>query len=721
MQAGSEEIRVLHVDDDPDFLELTREFLVRADEPIVVDTATGTSAGLARLAETDYDCIVSDLDMPGEDGIDFLETVRETDSDLPFILFTGKGSEEIAATAISAGVSDYLQKGSGTDQYTVLANRITNVYNQYRAEQALESTVNRLDTVVSNFPLVLFALDEAGTFTLSEGKGLDQLGLEPGEVVGDSVFDWYGWHEGISDGIGRALDGETVTDQYVVEGTVFDCAFQPVFDDAGAVSAVIGVAMDVTERTERERALQRERDRFTALYENFPEPTVTFQFVDDEPIIRAVNDAFVETFGFESAEVVGESIDDVLVPPDEWEDARTLNRRVLAGEPVDEEVRRRTADGDRLFWFRNIPIPDSSELDGFAVYADITDLKRRERELERTQTETEQLQDLLEHALVSTDTYVWEWDLETQEVERYPTVEPLFGVTSARIGNVFDGFIERVHPEDRDRVEELIEEGIETGTGYQFECRFETADGSWCWIRDRARVQTADGEPVRAIGSVTDVTEQKEREGRLERQNERLEEFTDIVSHDLRSPLGVASGKLALAEEECESAHLADVRQALDRMSALVDDLLSLARLGETVGTREEVPLAGVARRSWQHVESEAATLTVETDLSLRADPSRLQQLLENLLSNAVTYAGPECEITVGSLEDGFFVSDDGPGITPGERDEIFEGGYTTSQDGTGFGLSIVREIAQAHDWSIEVGAGDDGGARFEFTGVESV
>ncbi|ELZ56282.1 HAMP domain-containing sensor histidine kinase, partial [Haloferax sp. ATCC BAA-646] len=132
------------------------------------------------------------------------------------------------------------------------------------------------------------------------------------------------------------------------------------------------------------------------------------------------------------------------------------------------------------------------------------------------------------------------------------------------------------------------------------------------------------------------------------------------------------------------------------------------------------------------------ATLTVETELVLDANPEQLQQLLENLFRNAVehgstgnqTASGDAVEhgstgsrtpsdggvaVTVGETDRGFYVEDDGVGIDPADRDTVFEAGYTTSAQGTGFGLNIVSQVAAAHDWEVRVTEGTEGGARFEF------
>lgn len=207
----------------------------------------------------------------------------------------------------------------------------------------------------------------------------------------------------------------------------------------------------------------------------------------------------------------------------------------------------------------------------------------------------------------------------------------------------------------------------------------------------------------------------------VQRQNERLNEFAGVVSHDLRNPLTVAQGRLELAREESDSEHLDAIGQAHERMDALVDDVLTIARHGESVKNPESISLSAVVKRSWENVDTKDAELIVKTDRRIRANKSRLQQLLGNLIRNAVEHGGPEVTVRIGELstESGFYVEDDGPGIPDGEREQIFEVGYTTNEDGTGFGLNIVNEVVDAHNWEIRVTDGRDQGARFEITGIE--
>ena len=332
-------IRVLHVDDDPSFGTLTAEFLEREGD-VIVETVSRASDALEYLAENEIDCVVSDYEMPETDGIELLEAVRERYPDLPFILFTGRGSEEIASEAISAGVTDYLQKETGTDQYAILANRIRNLVDRYRAERAVE---------------------------------------------------------------------------------------------------------------ESRRQLDRTRGRLSV----------------------ALNAA-------------------------------------AAG--------------------------------------------------------------------------VWEWDVRTDEVIWDESLERMLGLEVGSFEGTYRAFLDRVHDDDCDALEAALQRAVARNEKFNHEFRFVDESGDVVWTSGRARLYTdGNGEPDRMIGVDIDVTDRKARERELERQNERLSEFTSVVTHELPQPLHRAIERVEVAQCDCDSDELTDAERALDRLSVLVDDLLALARQGEQV------------------------------------------------------------------------------------------------------------------------------------------
>ena len=240
--------------------------------------------------------------------------------------------------------------------------------------------------------------------------------------------------------------------------------------------------------------------------------------------------------------------------------------------------------------------------------------------------------------------------------------------------------------------------------------------------------ETPYGTANSALGSTVtfaDVTERERYRQELERQNERLDTFANLVSHDMRNPLNVAQGRFELVSEDLDPGdeNVAAIERAFDRMETLIDEILTLARHGQQVEQWDAVQLSTVVSDSWTMVATGDAELTVEGDLAFVANPDRLNRLFENLFRNSVDHAGTDVTVTAGPLDDrpGFYVADDGPGIPAAERDHVFEAGVTTNEDGTGFGLAIVADIVAAHGWEIQATESATGGARFEISGLTLV
>jgi len=197
--AGS--IRVLHVDDDPAVVELVARYLERERDDLCVRTETDPTAVLDRLDAEPVDCVVSDYQMPDVDGLALLELVRDTYPEMPFILFTGRGSEDVASRAISAGVTDYLQKG-GTETYELLANRVAKAVDRYRAHreaERLQAGYRRLAEAVDD-PIV--SVDQAGTVVYANSSVERVVGYPPEELEGQPVSKYVGDSTVLADGDG---------------------------------------------------------------------------------------------------------------------------------------------------------------------------------------------------------------------------------------------------------------------------------------------------------------------------------------------------------------------------------------------------------------------------------------------------------------------------------------------------------------------------------------
>lgn len=210
-----------------------------------------------------------------------------------------------------------------------------------------------------------------------------------------------------------------------------------------------------------------------------------------------------------------------------------------------------------------------------------------------------------------------------------------------------------------------------------------------------------------------DITERKERE-------EKLEQFADVLSHDLRNPLGIAQIYLEQARNGGDEESFEEIDQALDRMETIIQNVLTMARASQSSDEWTRTSLETVAERAWGQIETTDASLRIKADDSkISADEDRLQSVFENLFRNSVEHGGSDVSVRVGTLDTGFYVADDGPGIAPENRADVLEYGYSEG-GGTGFGLAIVREIIDAHGWEITVTESSDGGAKFEIHGVEA-
>ena len=375
--SSSESTRVLHVDDDPQILDLSATFLEREGDYVAVETATDPNEALDRLIDEEFDsgvpfeCIVSDHDMPEMDGLDFLEAVREEHPDLPFILFTGKGSEEVASEAITAGVSDYLNKGSGTDQYALLANRIENLASQYRTERELQQSTERMRKLYGGITDAIYVLNEDWEFTHLNDRAEEILQRSEAELIGEDV--WEEYPEAV-DTVFQEKYEKAMNQQETVE---FD-THSPSRDGWIRVRAVPiddGLAIhsrDISEKKEREQTIQRQNGRLRTIIENAP--IILFAF-DEDGIVTLSEGQGLEGLGAEPGELVGESMYDIYAGTEIPEHVGT----VIDGQEVNETV----TIGESVYeaWCRPLESEEHIDSRAIGVSIDITERAERERDL----------------------------------------------------------------------------------------------------------------------------------------------------------------------------------------------------------------------------------------------------------------------------------------------------------------------------------------------------
>jgi PAS domain S-box-containing protein len=738
------DVHVLHVDDDYQFVEMAREFVERASGRLDVSAETSAHAGLERLDDAEFDCIVSDYEMPEMDGLEFLAAVRETHPDLPFILYTGNGSEELASDAMAAGVTDYLRKRTGTEQYRLLAHRIENAVDRRRARTSYREIFEKAADGI------LLHDRETGAIIDANRRITDLLGYERDELLAMEVGDFsagepYTQAEA-ERRIERAGAEGSLTFEWLTETKAGDERWVDVhlkettIDDRERILASF---RDISERKERERRIEALHEATRRLMGAKTEADVA----------RLTAEAAEETLKYRSNVV--RLIDDAeLVPVAVTERARAemgprpvypvegtpAGRAYRRSDPVIyEDTQEIDDDYDRgdahavmyvpIGEYGTISIADTtvgafdqSDLELAQILAanarTALDRVTHERKLQRYETMVNTARDMV---------YMLDLDGRFQFVN-----DAALTLTGYDRDQLVGSHVRLLmDDEDIERGRELIHGLLDAASpaheSNAFELTLYTADDEEIRCESHIALLYEDGNLEGTVGVVRDVSDYKERERLLERQNDRLNEFAGVIAHDLRNPLNVSRGRIELAREDCDSEQLAAVERALDRMDAIVEDTLTLARNGRTVGETELVDLSELVSLCWQHVDTGDAELCVETDLVIRADPDRLRHLFENLCRNAVEHGTPNgrasdddrLTVRVGTVDGGFFVEDDGRGFRADVADRIFDAGYSTDDEESGLGLAIVNRIVQAHGWEITATRSNEGGARFEIVGIE--
>ena len=722
----SEAIRVLHVDDDPGFLDLTRASLEREAE-FTVETVTGAERALAQL-DGSVDCVVTDYQMPGRDGIEFLRAVREDYPDLPVLLFTGEGSETVASEAISAGVTDYLQKEGGTTQFAVLANRIRNVVDRYRATREAER-LGRLFEALYDNPLIFAAvLGPEGCVRSVNETATRTTGTSQAECEGRPFWEMSWWHDdaAVREAVDRAATGETA--RFKTEFATTDgirAALTVLIPVGGEVRAILAVGQDLT------GAGGYLRDALDAP----EEPLFLF---DRSGRLREWNDAVTWVTGYEPSTLRKMTPTELVAAADREAVLAAIDRvREEGHATVDAQME--TADGDRVpYEFRLSRLSaDDGPAPGFVgIGYDVSERERRERALKRLHTVTRDLlraetesavadlvaaaaEDVLGYPLTVVRLLDDDERLEPVVVSRAARLKmgerPVYAIGEGSSGMAYDRGETMVYDDIR-----VLDDGYDRGDARS--AALVPIEGHGVVSVTDAEVGSFDEDEVRlvetlAANAAVALNRLDERRARRA-ETERLQEFASVVSHDLQTPLTTAMGWLSEARADSpDDERLAKVDDALARMSDIVDDVLTLTRTDGSVESPAPVALAPVVEACWASIDHGDAALRVETDRTVRADEGLLRRLVENLLRNAVEHGSTTgaLTVTVGDLSDdeGFYVADDGPGIPRADRDRVFESGYAPS-GGTGLGLRIVDRVAEVHDWSVGATESETGGARFE-------
>jgi len=804
-----EPVRVLLVSDDTDLTGGVTAAFEEAHHEFTVTVEASASAGLDRLRTDTVDCVVSEYDLSEQDGVAFLRAVRDRYGGLPFVLYATEGDEAVAADAIAADVTEYLRRGDASDQHTTLADTVVDAVADAPASIGRDSRPTQTEQILKTVPGCVVQLDTEGRFTYANRRAEEVLGLEQSAVVGRAYNDPE-WE--IRDPHGKPIPDEELPFRQVRDSgeplydyhhsirwpdgseKILSVSGVPLIDDHGTVERVVFSLTDITEQTLRERNLERYRQIVAHLDD-------IATIIDPDGTIEYVSPAVERVLGYEPQELTGTN-GFGYQPPETTDAVAEAIERVLddPAEPITVQTKFRRADGSWCWIESSLRNSlDNEAIDGILVSSrDVTDRLDRKRQLERREQQLDRLHRATREFLSSetpeavaetaSRTAVDVLDFPLNGIHFYD--ESAGGLAPIAVSDASQALLDEVPVIDEGIAWQTFESGEEqiyddiaaasevynTDSPIQSEMHLPLV-GHGVFIissTESDAFEEADVELARVLAANTEAAleriakeqQLRSRESELEQQNERLEEFASIVSHDLRNPLNVAQASAALLTEESDGEHVRSVNDALDRMEELISDTLTLARQGSVVAETEPVHLTDLVTTCWNNVSTGEATIEIVDESTIYADQSRLRHVFENLFRNSVEHGstgsrtqsddsvehgstgsrsesddavehgttssrseapedalapdGEEVTVRIGRLDDcGIYVEDSGPGIPEADRETVFEPGHTSATGGTGFGLTIVRRIVEAHGWTVDITTGTDGGARFEFSGVE--
>ena len=617
-------------------------------------------------------------DDPAPDGVadgDVLENIEQRVTD-------AEGDEHtVLVTVNPVSIQD------GTKLYS--ARDVTDLV---ESERRLERERERLEAVVSNAPLILSAIDSDGTITLSKGKQLERIGLEPGELVGESVSDAFGDMPEILENAERALDGEEFWTETQVGDRYLEAWHQPVFEDGDVDHAII-VAQDITDR-------KRQEERFRAFVEGSSD---IIAVLDSDGFVEYVSPSVERILGYDSDELVGENAFEIVHPDDRDDLVAAFADLSDAedGSAVTERYRTRHADGTWR-WTESRTSKQTGMAQGMYVLNthDITEQVEAERDLRRT----EQSRSL---ALNAANAGVWEWDIETDEVIWHESCERLFGLEPGTFEGTYEAFADRIHPEDLPDVEKILERSFEANEPFHTTFRIIRDDRVERWIEARGTIVSDEaGNPERMLGVDVDITDHKDRV-------QQLRVMDRVLRHNLHNDMNVVRGFAEMVRQEGEdpvSYYGEQIVEHSDHLLELTDKQRTITDVLSNEPQLRSIDTVSTIQRTVESISDDYPNAHISLDLPEGATVSATDNLgraIDELVTNAIKHAdqdAPDVDIRVTDGTDTVQIRivDTGPGIPEMDRRVVLgEHEIEPLYHGSGLGLWLVSWIIRRSNGSL--------------------
>ncbi len=548
MSAKPLTISVLYVDDEVPLLQLTKRYLERGGN-FSVDTAESAGEALEILQRREYDAIVSDYQMPGMDGIELLKALRTSENTTPFIIFTGKGREEVVIQAFENGADFYLQKGGEPkSQYAELVHKIRQAVHLRRDSQALVESEVRFRSLVENASDIIRILDREGRIIFDSPATGRLLGYPAGSTIGRTPFEFI--HpddiDRVKEELARVYQNSNPGIPTMFRVRKEDGAYmwaETIGKNLIGVPGVDGIVINtriIEERKNAEAALRESEERFRGLVEASPD---IIWKVDRQGKFTYISPQCISLLGFSPDELIGTYIFSLLQPAsiDQIQN-RFLSHVFEKKGFVVLEVPAYHRDGRPLvIEIRSTEITgEQGEITGFqGIARDITERKQAEEALRKSE-------ERFRLTLDATDDGIWDWDIPSGTAFFSPRWYTILGYEPGEMPGSYATWRSLVHPDDIGAAEDTMRAHLEQGAAsYQIEFRMRTKEGDWKWIHARGSVVTRDAnsEPVRMVGTHTDISGRKQAEKALRESEGKYrhisEMITNIAYSCLRTPEGV--------------------------------------------------------------------------------------------------------------------------------------------------------------------------------------
>jgi len=438
------------------------------------------------------------------------------------------------------------------------------------------------------------------------------------------------------------------------------------------------------------------------LFEQLGEPAVEVVFEGTESVVVAANVAFEEAFGIGETEILGESLNDYIVPPEETASAAAMDRTTAEGTPVERVIRRQTPGGPRWFLFRSVPFSADGQPGGYGIYIDITERKQQQQRFEELIRHSNDIISILDPG----GTYLY----QSPSVERTLGYDPETHVDQ----NAFD----YVHPDDREDVmAEFVDAVNQPDAIPKIQYRFRQADGSWCWLESVGNNQLDNPAVDGFVVNSRDITARVEFEQEL-----RLlkQVFARIFRHNVRNRLNVIQAHVEMVADRCEGIDTS-VERIIDATEQLLNHSKKAKLIADVVDERttETVDLSIYVNESIGLVDSEHPRAEIKTDLdpvSVEVHPAfgeAVRELVRNSIQHTPCERDPQLLFRTDTDSERTLILEDNAGGLPEEEITVLEEGKENSlEHSSGVGLWLVKWIVDRSggDLSIE---GTERGSRF--------